>query len=48
VSSANLVEYLHKYNDASRRGDWDAVAALLDPDILVRTDTSWPEERIYG
>jgi ketosteroid isomerase-like protein len=24
------------------------VAANLDPDILVRTDPGWPEQRIYG
>ena len=35
-------------NDAFRRGDWDAVAAYLDPDVLVRTDPRWPEQRIYG
>jgi ketosteroid isomerase-like protein len=35
-------------NDAFRRGDWDALAATLDPDILVRADPRWPEQRIYG
>src|SRR3954469_14182997 len=33
---------------AVQRGDWDAVAANLDYDILVRTDPGWPEQRIYG
>src|SRR5580693_6353224 len=35
-------------NDAVRRGEWDTVAAYLDPDVLVRTDPRWPEQRIYG
>jgi hypothetical protein len=24
------------------------VAANLDPDVLIRTDPRWPEQRIYG
>ena len=36
------------FNDAFRRGDWDSVAANLDPDIFARTDPRWPEQHIYG
>jgi len=42
------VEVVRKGNAAARRGDWDAVAANLDPHILLRTDARWPEQRIYG
>jgi ketosteroid isomerase-like protein len=42
------VESVRQGNAAVRRGDWDAVAANLDPHILVRTDPRWPEQRIYG
>jgi len=34
--------------DAGRRGDWDVIAATLDPNTLVRTDPSWPESCIFG
>jgi ketosteroid isomerase-like protein len=47
VSREN-VEIVQRNNDAFRRGDLDAVAAALDPDILVRTDARWPEQRFYG
>jgi ketosteroid isomerase-like protein len=47
VSHEN-VEIVRTVNDAVRRGDWDAVAAKLDPDILIRADQRWPEQRIYG
>jgi ketosteroid isomerase-like protein len=46
--SQENVETARAVNDAVRRGDWDAVAEALDPDILVRTDQRWPEQRIYG
>src|SRR5207248_784525 len=35
-------------NEAIRRADWDAVAAYYDPHIFIRTDPTWPEQRIYG
>ena len=41
-------EIVRNGNAANRRGDWDAVAANMDPDILIRTDARWPEQRIYG
>jgi ketosteroid isomerase-like protein len=47
VSQEN-VELVRSANDAFRRGDWDAIAAIMDPDILIRTDPSWPEQRAYG
>jgi ketosteroid isomerase-like protein len=46
--SEEIVQLTRETNDAIRRGDWDAVAATLDPDILVRTDATWPERRTYG
>ena len=46
--SRQIVEIVRTLNDAVRRGDWDTVAAYLDPDILVRTDPRWPEQRLYG
>jgi ketosteroid isomerase-like protein len=47
VSQEN-VEMVRTANEAVRHGDWDAVAAYLDPDVLVRTDPRWPEQRLYG
>ena len=35
-------------NAAFRRGDFDAWGAHFDPDVLVRTDPIWPEQRIIG
>jgi ketosteroid isomerase-like protein len=46
--SAQNVDLYRKVFDAIGRGDWDAVAAKVDPDIVVRTDPGWPEQRIYG
>jgi RNA polymerase sigma-70 factor (ECF subfamily) len=31
---------------AARRGDFDALVALLDPDVLVRADTGRPPVRV--
>jgi ketosteroid isomerase-like protein len=47
VSQEN-VDLLRRSNDAFRRGDWAAWSANFDPDILIRTDPKWPEQRIYG
>lgn len=47
MSEANAAA-LEKFGDAFRRGDWDAVAKMIDPDIAVRTDPRWPEQRFYG
>ena len=46
--SQESVEIARAMIDAVRRGDWEAIAARLDPDVLVRTDPRWPEQRIYG
>ena len=46
--SQENVEVVWTMNDAFRRGDWDAMAAILDPDVLVRPDARWPEQRLYG
>src|SRR6476469_8265182 len=46
--SQENVDVMRDGNAAFRSGDWDAVAANLDPDILVRMDARWPEQRIYG
>jgi ketosteroid isomerase-like protein len=47
MSQANVDRYRSQF-DAITRRDWDALAGNLDPDILVRTDPGWPEQRIYG
>ncbi len=46
--SQENVDLYRSQVSAVQRGEWDAVAANLDPDILVRTDPGWPEQRIYG
>jgi ketosteroid isomerase-like protein len=46
--SQRNIDVQRAFLDACRRGDWDAVAANADPDILIRTDQRWPEQRIYG
>jgi ketosteroid isomerase-like protein len=46
--SQENVEIVRKLNEAIRHADWDAVADAYDPDICVRTDPSWPEQRMYG
>jgi ketosteroid isomerase-like protein len=47
VSQENVDLYRAGF-DAIGRGEWDVVRAHWDPDILVRTDPGWPEQRIYG
>lgn len=42
------VEIVRRLNEAIRRGDWNTLADCYDPDICVRTDPSWPEQRMYG
>ena len=46
--SLENVEIMRRINDAYRRGDCVAMAALWDADIFIRTDPRWPEQRIYG
>ena len=46
--SQETVDMVRTVNDAWRRSDWDTVAAYLDPDVLIRTDPRWPEQRLYG
>ena len=46
--SQENVDLYNKQFDAMTHGEWDVVAAGLDPDIVVRTDPGWPEQRIYG
>jgi len=46
--SQENVEIYRKVIEAGSRGDWDALAAVMDPHILLRTDPIWPERRIYG
>jgi ketosteroid isomerase-like protein len=43
-----MVDTARKLNAAIRRGDWDAMAPCYDPHVSLRTDPSWPEQRIYG
>jgi ketosteroid isomerase-like protein len=47
VSREN-VEIVRGTLDAAKRGDWEAVAATLDPNILVRADAHWPESCVFG
>jgi hypothetical protein len=46
VSPEN-VEIVRRANVAFRSGDWDTVAAQMDPHVLIRTDPRWPEQYIY-
>jgi hypothetical protein len=46
--SQENVEIARRGNDAFRRGDWAAIAAMLDPNIVIRSDPRWPEQFIHG
>src|SRR2546423_8348216 len=46
--SQENVESARRHTAALQRRALDAGAAHLDPDILVRTDARWPEQRLYG
>jgi ketosteroid isomerase-like protein len=46
--SQDNVDFYRKQFDALTHADWEVVAAGLDPDVVVRTDPGWPEQRIYG
>jgi ketosteroid isomerase-like protein len=46
--SQKNVELARKASDAFKRGDWETLAAGLDPDVLLRLDPRWPEQRVYG
>jgi ketosteroid isomerase-like protein len=47
VSQEN-VDLCRKVFDAGQRLDWETWDQYIDPDIFVRLDPSWPEQRIYG
>ena len=34
--------------EAFKAGDWDTMASVWDPQILIRTDPQWPEQGVYG
>ena len=46
--SQENVDLARKASDAFKRGDREALAASLDPHVLLRLDPRWPEQRIYG
>ena len=46
--SQENVDLVRASNAAFRRGDWDGVAAGMDPDILLRTDPRRPEQGMFG
>jgi ketosteroid isomerase-like protein len=46
--SQETVELVRRANDAFRRGDWATLEANADTHVLVRADSSWPEQYIYG
>jgi len=47
VSREN-VELFKRGVDAFKHGEWRTAGALMDPDILIRADARWPEQRMYG
>ena len=46
--SQENVDVARRSNDAFKRGDWETFAEALDPDVVLRPDRTWPEQRIYG
>ena len=46
--SQENVEIVRRINAAYRRGDWEVLPEFWDPDILIRTDARWPEQRVHG
>jgi SnoaL-like domain len=42
------VEILESNRAATQRGDWEAIAATLGPNVLIRTDARWPEPFVLG
>src|SRR6266566_9374247 len=46
--SQENVEIVKQTFAAFGRRDLDAVAATMDPHVLVRTDPRWPEQHVYG
>ena len=46
--SQEHVKIAKQGNEALARGDWEAVAAIMDPHVLLRPDPGWPEQHIYG
>ena|SRR5436309_12225414 len=46
--SQENIDLARRTSDAFRRGDWEALAATLDPHVLLRLDPRWPEQRVYG
>jgi ketosteroid isomerase-like protein len=48
VVSQENVDLWRKVFDAGQRLDWDTWDRYVDPDIFVRLDPSWPEQRLCG
>jgi hypothetical protein len=46
--SQENVELVRKANDAFKQGDWATIEGQADPHLVVRADSSWPEQYIYG
>ena len=46
--SQENVEIARRCTLAFRDGDWETLAAHMDPHVLIRTDLRWPEQHISG
>jgi ketosteroid isomerase-like protein len=46
--SQENVEIVRAGVDSFSRGDWDGLAAIYDPNVVVHNDHSWPEQVIAG